>query len=290
MTESEYIDFRVELGKWKYSQRALIEDDLKAEELPLLARATEGVDGVQEYALKKIVNLSPLEPFLAEARREKDLGKALAIFSSRKFGAAVNEISSGEKRQAKEQKEIQQFIRLYSARKILSENGFFLNYGMAAEAAKNEKKEVGNFGEGYIQFISTYPKWKCIKKYRVTAQTDSRTLAEFMSAYCVSLDQKFEFYLRQFFDMGLIDEQLKKGPAKGASYSEIVVFLNGSELSATLTKALKKNPAANHGIFLHYLRAYAARKALRERGLFVEYSQVDVPGLKRLLKKKKEKN
>ncbi|MEK6902813.1 MAG: hypothetical protein AABX02_04475 [archaeon] len=139
--------------------------------------------------------------------------------------------------------------------------------------------------DGFIQFIANYEEWKCIKKYRTVPTTNSLTFAEFLASYSITLDQRFVMYLRTFLDMKSLDTILSKSPGKSASVGELLAFLSSPPVVSTIQSIAKKE--SNHaGELESMLKAYAARNVLREKGLIVEYAQVGIPGLKRLINKK----
>ena len=139
--------------------------------------------------------------------------------------------------------------------------------------------------DGFIQFIANYDEWKCIKKYRTVPTTNPLTFSEFLASYSITLDQRFVMYLRTFLDMKQLDTVLSESPGKAASVGELLTFLSSSRVVSTIQKIAEKD-SKNANEIESILKAYSARKVLREKGMIVEYAQVDIPGLKRLINKK----
>ncbi|HIH10166.1 MAG TPA: hypothetical protein HA254_05885 [Candidatus Diapherotrites archaeon] len=59
---------------------------------------------------------------------KKDTGKALDEINSRKVGSVIKEIIAIPTLQSNEQKELEQFCRVYATRKALKECGLFVDY------------------------------------------------------------------------------------------------------------------------------------------------------------------
>jgi microcompartment protein CcmK/EutM len=144
--------------------------------------------------------------------------------------------------------------------------------------------------EGSIQFISNYEDWKAIKKIKVTEQTNPRTVAEFLACLSTSLDAKVESNLRKIVALDKLDAAVKElGFGKGDS-ARALEEINSRKISAVINEIIElPNLQANEKKELQqFCRVYATRKALKECGLMVDYSEIDIPGMKRLKKKKVE--
>ncbi len=135
-----------------------------------------------------------------------------------------------------------------------------------------------------IQFISNYPNWKCIKKFAVTEQTNPKTVCEFFVSYSISLDNRMEKYLAQAVDMNKVNELIFSAPS-GKMAGDIPEFLQyvGSASLAQKAHALGKTPLL--GKIVH---TFIIRSLFKQNGLMGDYSGVEIPGLKRLMKKKKD--
>lgn len=277
-----YVDFKVSMGKWKTTFHHDVNGDLSTFPDALsISNATMGVDAVLTEALQTILDLGKVNHALGEGGttiREK-----FATLSSRKFGKTLNELCDSPTWQAKEKKMIQEMIRLYATRSILREGGWELNYGMPPQSFS-----TGKMDEGTIQFIANYDAWKCIKKFGVTPTMNRRTLAEFIISYSITLDLRLETYLPRILKLTELESFLQKSPGKSASVEELLAFLSGKELSAIIQKISATVAPSYQSGCVHVLRAYAARKILKEKGLFVEPLQIkSLPGWKRVVGKRK---
>jgi hypothetical protein len=273
-----YIDFNVNMGKWKTQFRHDVNGDLSTFADTLnVAHATQGVDALLEETLQTILDLGKVTHALNEGG--SSLAAKFTTLSSRKFGKTLNEVCDNTEWQAKEKKMIQEMIRLFLTRKTLREGGWELNYGLLTS-----NFSTGKVSEGSIQFIANYDAWKCIKKFGM----NRRTLAEFLISYSITLDLKLESYLSRVLKLNELENYLKQNPGKSASVEELVTFLSSKELSAIIQKIATQTAPQYQSACTHVLRAYAARKVLKEKGLFVEPLQVkSLPGWKRVVGKRK---
>ncbi len=273
------IFFQVEVGGWNYSnEKKVDEKTTPLEMVQFLVPATKGVDGLIGLQLKKLVDFTKIEKIVDEAplaTNASELGKRIAFLNARKTSQAINEISALEKLQSKERSEVSQFIRLYLTRKIMANHGMFVNYAHAFP-------ELHGKNEGKIRLISNNVQWKSIKKFAITEKTDPRTFMEFLGSFSASLDNKLESYLGEIVDLKKIETMLNRGPqGKTASDLEkIFPFLNGNDLKQAIA-SLAHDPSIPQ-----WLHVYANRQMLEKSKLFVKFSQVEIPGMKRLLKKK----
>ena len=141
----------------------------------------------------------------------------------------------------------------------------------------------------YIQFVANYEDWVSIRKLTIEEKTDSKTIMEFLGGLGTSIDSKVEENLRKIVDLDKLDSAIlalelgKKDTAKaleeinsrkvGAVIKEITVNLEG------LSKPEKKE-------LLQFCKVYAMKKVLKQCMIMVDYSEIDIPGMKRLKKKK----
>jgi len=142
--------------------------------------------------------------------------------------------------------------------------------------------------EGSIQFIANYDDWKAIKKQTITEKTDPLTVIEFLASLTKSVDGKVESNLRKIVALDKLDKaidelRLAKGDAVRAMEE-----INTRKVSSVINEisnipTLQKNRQKEVGDFC---KAYATRKCLKACGLMVDYSQIDIPGMGRLKKKK----
>jgi len=141
-----------------------------------------------------------------------------------------------------------------------------------------------------IQFIANYGGWVSIKKLKIEEKTDPRTIAEFLASLGTGIDGKIEANLGKIVDLKKLDSIL--GEVKtGKSEEEIASVLrelNTRNVSRTI-KEITELPEfqANEKKELQgFCKVYAAKKMLKACGLNVDYSGVEIPGMKRLMKKK----
>jgi len=141
----------------------------------------------------------------------------------------------------------------------------------------------------YIQFMANYDDWVSIRKLKIEEATDPRSIMEFLGSLGTSIDSKVEDNLRKIVKLERVDEAIaaldigKKDTAKaleevnsrkvGSAIKEIVEELKG------LSKPEKKEVE-------QFCRLYAMKKALKQTGIMVDYSEINIPGMKRLKKKK----
>jgi len=142
--------------------------------------------------------------------------------------------------------------------------------------------------EKYIQFVANYDDWTAIKKLKIEPATDPRTIAEFLASMTFSVDRKVEENLGKIADIKKLDLIIAQIPV-GKTEGEIAATLKElntrkvsqciNEISAipTLQKGEQKEVA-------DFLRAYASRKLLKACGVVVDYSQIEIPGMKRAMK------
>ncbi|MFH0970449.1 MAG: hypothetical protein V1776_03245 [Candidatus Diapherotrites archaeon] len=249
-----------------------------------LSQTTKEIDGLIESSLAAWIDITPINEALKEAPHSsetRNFGQTLAFLNTRKFSQLVNTVSSIEGLQKKEQGELGQFIRLYATRKILSNYHVHLNY--AAHFS-----EIKKFEEGKIQLIANYSGWQCVKKYVVTSQTQPRTFMEFLGSFSVSMEKKLESYLRETADIKKLDSFIANAP-KGKTANDLEKlsqFYASDETKNTIREIALASTAKEKGKIESTLYVYTARKLLEPCKLFCLYSQVEIPGLKRLLKKK----
>jgi hypothetical protein len=147
--------------------------------------------------------------------------------------------------------------------------------------------------EQYIQFAANYDDWVAVKKLKVDEKTGAKTVMEFLAGLTVSVDRKIEKNLGTIVDL----EPLKKHLAsieygkKEAEIAHVLAFVNGlhtnrviKEITAPLEeKGVQKNEIKE---VTGFCKVFAMRYALKECQLNMDYSSVEIPGMKRLMKKK----
>ncbi|MBN2067002.1 MAG: DUF2666 family protein [Candidatus Diapherotrites archaeon] len=126
------IQFIANYGDWKAIKKLKIEEktDPRAV-MEFLASLGMGLDRKIAENLGKTVELEKLDAALKElpkGKTEQEIASIISEVNSRKVGSAIKEICSKPELQPKEQKELQQFCRVYAMRKALSECGLSVDY------------------------------------------------------------------------------------------------------------------------------------------------------------------
>lgn len=145
--------------------------------------------------------------------------------------------------------------------------------------------------EKYISFIANYDDWVSIKKLRIEPVTDPRTVAEFLASLGTSLDNKIEANLRKLVALDKVDAAIAELGLVGKKDTAKAIEEVNSRKVGSVIKEITELPQYQKGEqkeLGQFCRVYAMRKALKECGLFVDYTLVEVPGMKRLTKKKGE--
>lgn len=140
-----------------------------------------------------------------------------------------------------------------------------------------------------IQFFANYEDWKVIKKLKIESATDPRTIMEFLASLTGSVDTKIEVNLRKIVDLKQVDDFLDSLELGKGDVSKALEIINGRKLSSIINSicdlpALQKNEKKEVADFC---KAYASRVALKKCKIEVDYSNVEIPGMKRLKKVKK---
>jgi hypothetical protein len=141
-----------------------------------------------------------------------------------------------------------------------------------------------------VQFIANCGQWKAIKKLKIEPATDPRTVMEFLASLETGIDRKIEENLRKVVDLGKVDAAIAEiGAGKGKeAIAETIAEVSSRKVNSVINEIcakpeLQKNERKE---LIGFCKVYAMRKALNEAGLSVDYSSVDIPGMKRLMKKK----
>ena len=144
--------------------------------------------------------------------------------------------------------------------------------------------------ENVIQFIANYADWQSIKKLKIEEKTDARMIMEFLASLTTGIDGKIEANLRKTVDLETLDAALNE-ISFGKSEQEIAEALravNSRSVGAAIKEVtakpeFQKNVQKELGQFC---RVYALKKVLKNCELGIDYSDIDIPGMKRMKKKK----
>lgn len=165
----------------------------------------------------------------------------------------------------------------------------------AQETNLNEKVliiEGDTLGEDkYIQLVANYDEWVSIKKLKIGPTTDSRTVMEFLAGLGTGIDAKVEANLRKSVELEKLDKVLGEGLQEAggeAAISKNLAFVNSRAVSSVINEIcnkpeLQKNEQKE---LRGFCKAYATRKALKACKLAIDYSDVEIPGMKRIKKTK----
>jgi hypothetical protein len=285
---SGMIQFAVDFPNWKASKElSFASAPDTGQLLQILLLSTEKADDVVATYLKKLGKLTEIDALIEEAAQGFSKGEMKVFTAVVKgtgvMGKAVKVISeSNPKWQNKEQKEVQQFLKLYATRQLMRKIGLPLH-----PSAMGKDAASGNAGSANsIQFIANYDTWKCVKKFRVTPETDPRTVGEFFVSYHISLENKLEKQLGEMVGAEKLNALVASAPTAktAAEIPALFSFLKGNEFAKKMEGIV---PPAQKATLLPAVKSLVLRKVLHANGLAGDYRSVDIPGLKRLLKKKK---
>ncbi len=145
--------------------------------------------------------------------------------------------------------------------------------------------------EKYIQFVANYDDWVSIKKIKIEPTTNPKTIMEFLASLITSVDKKIEDNLKKIIDLKKVEDAINEvfAGGKGASaINEALAAVNSSKVNSVINQLTEKPEWQKNEQkeIQGFCKAFAMRFALKKCGLIIDYSQVEVPGMKRLTKKK----
>lgn len=142
--------------------------------------------------------------------------------------------------------------------------------------------------EKYIQFIANYDDWVAVKKLKITPETDPLVVAEFLAGLTVSVDAKVEQNLAKIVDLKKLDAAISElGLGKG-DVARTLEEINSRKISRVINEIthLEKFQKDEKKELAGFCIAYATRKALKECGIKADYSDIEIPVLKKLKRAK----
>lgn len=144
--------------------------------------------------------------------------------------------------------------------------------------------------EKYISFIANYDDWVSIKKLKIEPVTDPRTVMEFLASLGTSLDNKVEANLGKIVALDRVDAAIAELGLGKKDTAKAIEEVNSRKVGSVIKEVanLPQFQPGERKELEQFCRVYAMRKALKECGLFVDYTSVEIPGMKRLMKKKGE--
>jgi translation elongation factor EF-G len=144
-------------------------------------------------------------------------------------------------------------------------------------------------GDKYIQFVANYEGWVSIRKLAIEPATDPKTIMEFLAGLTTSVDSKVEENLRKIVALEKVDkaiEELGLGKKDTAKALEEVNSRKVGSAIKEITQSLEGFQKPEKKELEQFCRVYAMKKALKACGLGVDYSGVEIPGMKRVKKNK----
>ncbi|MCR4369473.1 MAG: DUF2666 family protein [archaeon] len=144
--------------------------------------------------------------------------------------------------------------------------------------------------EKYVQFISNYDDWVAIRKLKIEPATEPRTVMEFLASLGISLDGKIEENLRKSVKLEKVDAAINALGLEKKDTAKALEEVNSRKVNSAIKEVIEElgeGVQKNEKKELEgFCRAYAMRKALKQCGIVVDYSSVEIPGMKRLKKAK----
>ncbi|MBU2100568.1 DUF2666 family protein [Candidatus Micrarchaeota archaeon] len=143
--------------------------------------------------------------------------------------------------------------------------------------------------EESIQFIANTKGWISVKKLKVTEQTDPRTVMEFLASLGTGIDRKVEENLGKIVEIEKLNYVLNEILGEtGKDVSAVLREVNGRKVNAIVNELVEK-PEWQKGEKKEvgeFLKVYSMRKALKEVKIRVDYSEINIPGMKKVKKAK----
>ncbi|MFH1588185.1 MAG: DUF2666 family protein [Candidatus Diapherotrites archaeon] len=144
--------------------------------------------------------------------------------------------------------------------------------------------------EKTIQFMANYDDWTSIKKLKIDESTDPKTIMEFLTSLGYGIDSKIESNMGKIIALDKLNAAINEVNA-GKGEQEIAEALK--EIGSRKVGAVIKEITALDGLQKNeikeldqFCRVYAQKKILKKCGLMIDYSEVEIPGMKRLKKNK----
>lgn len=140
-----------------------------------------------------------------------------------------------------------------------------------------------------IQFVANYDDWVAIKKLKIEPNMDPRMIMEFLASLGIGIDAKVEENLAKVVELdkldSVLDEALEGASGKGeAAIAKAIAAVNSRAVSSTVNEITAKEGFQKNEQkeLQQFCKVYATRKAFSALGLPVDYTSVDIPGMKKL--------
>ena len=145
--------------------------------------------------------------------------------------------------------------------------------------------------EEQIQLVANYGDWKAIKKITITNETAPLAIAEFLASLTYSADEKIENNLAKTVELSKVDSALAELELGKGDASEAIKEVNTRAVSKIINEICKisKFNGPTQKELISLCKIYAIKKALKACGIMIEYSQAEIPSLKRAKKAKAKK-
>ena len=144
--------------------------------------------------------------------------------------------------------------------------------------------------EKTIQFVANYDDWQAVKKLKIEEKTDSKTIMEFLAGLGTSLDNKIEANLAKILDLKKLDAaiaELKAGKTE-ADVANVLAEVSSRKINAVINEICEtpgRQPNEQKEL-KGFCRVYATKKALKNCGFNIDYTGIEIPGMKRVMKAK----
>lgn len=143
--------------------------------------------------------------------------------------------------------------------------------------------------EKSIQFVANYDDWQSVKKLKIEEKTDPKTIMEFLASLTTSVDNKIEANLGKILDLKKLDSAISgiNAGKTDAEISEALAEINTRKVNAVINEICEtegRQPNEQREL-KGFCRVYATKQVLKKCGLAVDYTGVEIPGMKRLMKK-----
>ena len=137
--------------------------------------------------------------------------------------------------------------------------------------------------EKYIQLVANYEDWVAIRKLKIEPATDPKTVMEFLASLGNSLDSKVEANMRKIVRLEKVDAAIAELGLGKKDVARALEEVNSRKVGSVIKEIteipeLQKNEQKE---LEQFCRVYAAKKALKNCGLEIDYSGIEIPGLKR---------
>ena len=145
-----------------------------------------------------------------------------------------------------------------------------------------------------IAFVANFEEWVSVKKLKVTEKMDPRTVIEFLASLNTGLDKKVEEYLKKIVNLKELDSLIEQEVSKGKKETDIakaLAFVASSKTSKVINEAVDGLTQLQEGErkeVKEFCKVYALRKTMKTLELAIDYSQIAIPGMKRVMKGNKK--